>query len=48
MANDDYEIVIGKLVLAKLNLTHHHHADVDALIEKLRTEYMERRKNSEL
>ena len=48
MTNDEYETVIGKLVLAKLYLTHHHYADIDALIEKLETEYMERRQNYEL
>lgn len=48
MTSDEYETVVGKLVLAKLHLTHHHHADVDALIEKLMVEYMERRGRNEL
>lgn len=48
MTNDEYETVIGKLVLAKLYLTHHYYADVDAIIQKLETEYMERRKKNEL
>lgn len=48
MTNDEYETVIGKLVLTKLYLTHNHRADVDALIEKLESEYMERRQNFEL
>ena len=48
MTNDEYETVIGKLVLAKLYLTHNHYADIDALIVELETEYMERRHNFEL
>lgn len=48
MTNDEYETVIGKLVLIKLYLTHYHHDDVDVLIEKLVTEYMERRQDFEL
>ena len=48
MTNDEYETVIGKLVLAKLYLTHHHYDDIDALIVKLEAEYMERRRNFEL
>lgn len=48
MTNDEYETVIGKLTLAKIYLTHNHHNDIDALITKLETEYMERRQSYEL
>ena len=47
MTNDEYETVIGKLVILKLFLTPCLREDVDALIEKLRTEYMERRQSNE-
>ena len=46
MTNDEYETVIGKLVLVKLYLTPRHHGDVDALIEKLETEYVNRRQEN--
>lgn len=48
MTNDEYETVIGRLVILKLFLTQHHREDVDAIIEKLETEYLERRSNNKL
>ena len=48
MTNEDYETVIGKLVLTRLFLTHHHHGNIDELIEELVTEYLERRNRNEL
>lgn len=48
MTNDEYETVIGKLVILKLFLTQPHRAEVDVLIEALELEYLERRRKSEL
>ena len=45
MTNDEYETVIGKLVILKLFLTQPHKGEVDAIIEKLETEYLERRQS---
>ena len=48
MTNDEYETVIGKLVILKLFLTESHRNAIDEVIEKLETEYLERRNNPEL
>lgn len=48
MSAEDYEIVIGKLVILKLFLTQPHRDNVDIIIEGLETEYLERRTKNEL
>lgn len=48
MTHDEYEIVIGKLVLVKLYLTRPHKDKIDELIEDLETEYLERRTRKEV
>ena len=48
MTNYEYETVIGKLVILKLFLTQPHRGKVDVLIEALESEYLERRRKSEL
>ena len=48
MTNDEYETVIGKLVILKLFLTAPHRDAVDEVIEGLETEYLERRGRNEL
>ena len=48
MTNDEYETVIGKLVILKLFLTKPHRHAVDEVIEGLKSEYLERRGRNEL
>ena len=48
MTNEEYKTVIGRLVILKLFLTQPHRGEVDGLIEALESEYLERRRKSEL
>jgi len=48
MRIEEYEIVIGKLVLAKEYLTQNHYQMIDDVIETLSAEYTERRTSGEL
>lgn len=48
MTSEEYEIVMGKLVIVKLFLLKKHRDDIDAIMENLETEYLERRSNNEL
>lgn len=48
MRIEEYEIVIGKLVLAKEFLTLNHYKMIDEVIETLAAEYTDRRTSGEL
>lgn len=43
MTDEEFELTIGKLTILKLFLTVQYHEDVDALIERLTSDYLERR-----
>ena len=40
MTSDEYEIVIGKLMIVKLYMTKNHRDNIDAVIEALENEYL--------
>lgn len=48
MAHDEYETVIGKLVLLKLYLVQPFRDKVDELIEEIEQDYIERRGRKEV
>lgn len=48
MRIEEYELVIGKLVLLKSFTTQSHYEAIDELIEVFTSEYVERRTNGEL
>lgn len=48
MRVEEYELAIGKLVLLKQFLTHNHYENIDAMIETLIDEYLERKNRGEL
>ena len=48
MSTDDYEIVLGKLVLLKLYLLKPHRDSIDILIEELEEEYLQRKGEGKL
>lgn len=48
MQHDEYETVIGKLVLTKLYMVGSHRATIDAVIEEIESEYIERRNRNEI
>lgn len=48
MKNDDYEIILGKLVILKLFLTEKYRNAIDGVMEELEAEYLVRRNNKEL
>lgn len=43
MTDEEFELTIGKLTILKLFLTVRYHRYVDALIERLTSDYLERR-----
>ena len=48
MGREEYELVIGKLVLAKQHMTQNHYKAIDDVIEQLIDEYVERNTRNEL
>lgn len=48
MGSDEFEIVIGKLIIAKQFMTHAYYESIDAIVEDLVQDYLELRNNNEL